>query len=263
MQRVLQLLTSHAQGDAGYVELAEWLDELYSSTKTAPAFTDAELFNIAFAKATRIVERSNPARLTRKTALGIHGAQTAYKMIQDTLRRLDAGEILDDIAAARAEAMKARGEELKAAHAAAEPETLDPDVVCRARAILADTDRYNMDTRRFIRNSLAYSDPAALAEDVRRAEAGERLEGLATELDVDAPTLTLAELLSEVMNHPELPAALNVVISKVLAKMLNDLDHVSQKAVLTSTASRRRDAPTYISHLLEKHKTEKGVRGDA
>lgn len=75
----------------------------------------------------------------------------------------------------------------------------------RARAIITD-ERYDIDTRDAIRNSLQDDSPN-LAEFVRRAERGEIILDL-TAVTTDASPHTLADLavlISAVLNHPLLP----------------------------------------------------------
>ncbi len=124
------------------------------------------------------------------------------------------------------------------------------EAVNRARAIITDADGYDRDTRRFIHNSLAQSSFDQLAEDVRRAEAGEEFLDIGNDLDADPQAaLTLPELLSEVMNHPDLPDDLTEGFGEALIAMFNGLDRRPQRFVEHN--------PTYISRLLAKHKTDR------
>lgn len=112
----------------------------------------------------------------------------------------------------------------------------------RATTIIDDTARYDADTREAIRRALEDTgDTDELFELVRRAERGDRILDLTGEPPRDAPTLP--ELLSAVLNHPDLPAQLEEALSEVINDLFNDLPSGAGREIERT--------PAYLKLLLE------------
>jgi len=103
-RRIFQLLNDKSQPAAARDYLDEWLGDLFSHTR-ATCQDSQEEFTYAFLKATKNVETGNLYKGHRGVIS--KSARQNYKLIQNILARLDAGETLESI---HAEAQTERGE---------------------------------------------------------------------------------------------------------------------------------------------------------
>lgn len=118
-RRVSELINS---GDEGDEEVVEWFMQLTNDVGVAlenPAFCSA-----AFVEAARRVRATKPVRRITAKNVMLHGAQQAYKVLQEIVRRVDAGESLAEIRDERQRAMRECGERHEAEEAA-KPEPKD------------------------------------------------------------------------------------------------------------------------------------------
>lgn len=121
-----------------------------------------------------------------------------------------------------------------------------PELIRRAREIVADAETYDANDRRYIRNSLATSDPDDLARDIALVEGGD----FSSDLDADPRALpTLPEMLADVMTHPDLPAEILGGIGDALNTLFTQLTVEAQRYVEHNE--------TYIGRLLARHKTDR------
>lgn len=227
--RIFSLLTDRTLSEAASMEVAQSFLTLCDSTGVS--LTHPKIFPVAYLMAARGAERL-PA-LSEIPIDDIHNytARQEYESLQDILRRLDAGETLDAIATERRAKLYGSGERTA-------DETPARDLVRRARAIVADSKGYDAETRRYIRNSLATSDAADLAEDVRRAEAGEECWDMADDLDGEPrPLPTLAEHIAAVLNNPDTPTLIYEALSEGCNSLFNEVTGNRRGEMLADSAA--------------------------